>query len=188
MWVALPLPLIRNYAPFSDRHNLQTLSELNITPLLDLAFVLLIIFMITTPLMEKSVDLVLPSSEAAPNAVDPKAVQTIAISREAEIRLNTEPIPLVALEGELTQLKQENSGVAVVIRSHKELPVQRLIEVMDAVQRAKISKVGVVTQPETRSEGRCLTSGTEGIAAAGSVFPARRVSSYAPKTTGWRRD
>ena len=47
---------------FSDRHSLHTLSELNVTPLLDLAFVLLIIFMITTPLMENSVDLVIPSS------------------------------------------------------------------------------------------------------------------------------
>ncbi|RYD74904.1 MAG: biopolymer transporter ExbD [Verrucomicrobiaceae bacterium] len=134
---------------FSDRHSLQTLSELNITPLLDLAFVLLIIFMITTPLMEKSVDLVLPSSEAAPNAVDPSAVQNIAISQNAEISLNAQPIPLAVLEAELVQMKQANPGIAVVIRSHKELAVQKLIEVMDAVQRAKISKVGVVTQPDT---------------------------------------
>ena len=62
---------------FSDRHALQTLSELNVTPLLDLAFVLLIIFMITTPLMDNSVDLIVPSSEAAEKAVDPSAVQTI---------------------------------------------------------------------------------------------------------------
>ncbi|RYD43085.1 MAG: hypothetical protein EOP83_32105, partial [Verrucomicrobiaceae bacterium] len=73
---------------FSDRPSLQTLSELNITPLLDLAFVLLIIFMITTPLMEKSVDLVLPSSEAAPNAVDPSAVQNIVIHSDAHMSLN----------------------------------------------------------------------------------------------------
>lgn len=67
---------------FSDRHALQTLSELNVTPLLDLAFVLLIIFMITTPLMDNSVDLIVPSSEAAEKAVgDPSAVQTVAINR-----------------------------------------------------------------------------------------------------------
>ena len=133
---------------FSDRHSLQTLSELNITPMLDLAFVLLIIFMITTPLMEKSVDLVLPSSEAAPNAVDPNAVQTVAVFQDAQLTLNTQPIELAALEAALVQLKEANPGVAVVIRSHKELPVQKLIEVMDVVQRAKISKIGVVTQPE----------------------------------------
>lgn len=133
---------------FSDRHSLHSLSELNITPLLDLAFVLLVIFMITTPLMEKSVDLVLPSSEAAPNAVDPSAVQTIAVFQDARLTLNTQPLELPALESALMELKEANPGVAVVIRSHKELPVQKLIEVMDVVQRAKISKIGVVTQPE----------------------------------------
>jgi biopolymer transport protein ExbD len=133
---------------FSDRHNLNTVSELNITPLLDLAFVLLIIFMITTPLMEKSVDLVLPSSEAAPNAVDPNAVQTIAIGQDATIVLNAQQMDLEVLALELQRLKEANPGVAVVIRSHKDIAVQKLIDVLDVVQRAKISRVGVVTQPE----------------------------------------
>ena len=133
---------------FSDRQSLHTLSELNVTPLLDLAFVLLIIFMITTPLMENSVDLVIPSSEAAKHAVDPAAVQTIAINREAQIELNGEPVVLAQLEGKLTALKEARPEVAVVIRSHKELAVQKLIDVMDAVQHAKITKVGVVTSPE----------------------------------------
>ena len=133
---------------FSDRHALQTLSELNVTPLLDLAFVLLIIFMITTPLMENSVDLVIPSSEAAKGAVDPKAVQTIAINREAKIELNGEPVELAQLQAQLIALKEARPEVAVVIRSDRELAVQKLIDVMDAVQRAKITKVGVVTNPE----------------------------------------
>jgi len=133
---------------FSDRHSLHTLSELNVTPLLDLAFVLLIIFMITTPLMENSVDLVIPTSEAAKHAVDPAAVQTIGINREGLIKLNDAPTALPQLEGQLAALREARPEVAVVIRSHKELPVQKLIDVMDAVQRAKITKVGVVTTPE----------------------------------------
>jgi biopolymer transport protein ExbD len=132
---------------FSDRHSLHTLSELNVTPLLDLAFVLLIIFMITTPLMENSVDLVIPTSEAAKHAVDPNAVQTISINREALMQLNGQPIALPALESELSRLKASLPEVAVVIRSDKELPVQKLVDVMDAVQRAKITKMGVVTTP-----------------------------------------
>ena len=133
---------------FSDRHSLQTISELNVTPMLDLAFVLLIIFMITTPLMENSVDLVVPSSEAASKAVDPSAVQTISINREQALQLNGTPVDLPELETELLALKAARPELAVVVRSHKELPVQRLIDVMDAVQRAKISKIGVVTNPE----------------------------------------
>jgi biopolymer transport protein ExbD len=135
---------------FSDRQSLQTISELNVTPMLDLAFVLLIIFMITTPLMEKSVDLVVPSSEAAAKAVDPSAVQTISIDRAETIALNGTGMDIAQLEAELIALKSERPDLAVVIRSHKELPVQRLIDVMDAVQRAKITKLGVVTNPETQ--------------------------------------
>src|SRR5436305_731731 len=130
---------------FSDRHSLHTLSELNVTPLLDLAFVLLIIFMITTPLMENSVDLIIPSSDAAKHAVDPGAVQTVSINREGDIQFNSAPTTLPQLEADLTALKEAKPEVAVVVRSHKELSVQKLIDVMDVVQRAKITKVGVVT-------------------------------------------
>ncbi len=133
---------------FSDRQGSHTLAELNVTPLLDLAFVLLIIFMITTPLMDNSVDLTLPSSDAAPKAVDPSAVQTIAINRDDVLKLNGAAISLPALEAELNSLKEQRSEIAVVIRAHKELPVQKVIDVLDVVQRAKIAKVGVVTTPE----------------------------------------
>jgi len=132
---------------FSDRHSLHTLSELNVTPLLDLAFVLLIIFMITTPLMENSVDLVIPSSEAAKHAVDPNAVHTISINREGRMQFNGHPIDLPELGSELSRLKASQPETAVVIRSDKELAVQKLVDVMDAVQRAKITKMGVVTTP-----------------------------------------
>ena len=132
----------------SDRHALQTLSELNVTPLLDLAFVLLIIFMLTTPLMENSVDLVIPSSEAASHAIDPSAVQVVAITADGLLHFNDESTTLEQLESELLAMKNARPETAVVIRSHKELPVQKLIDVMDAVQRAQISKVGVVTNPE----------------------------------------
>ncbi len=133
---------------YSDRQGTHTLAELNVTPLLDLAFVLLIIFMITTPLMDNSVDLVVPSSEAAPKAVDPSAVQTISINREGVLKLNGAPVDLGSLEAELKALKESRSEVAVVIRAHKEQPVQKLVDVMDVVQRAQIAKVGVVTTPE----------------------------------------
>jgi biopolymer transport protein ExbD len=133
---------------YSQRQSLSTLSEINVTPLLDLAFVLLIIFIITTPLMNKSVDLILPSSAAASNAVDPAAVQTISINRDALMTLNNQPVQIDELESQLAALKQNQKEIAVVIRSHKELPVQRLIDVMDRLQRVQITKIGVVTNPE----------------------------------------
>jgi biopolymer transport protein ExbD len=131
----------------SKRDQFSTLSEINITPLLDLAFVLLIIFIITTPLMDKSTDLVIPSSVASKDAVNPAEVQTVSIDRNGNLKLNSAPVTLEQLPAQLASLKAASREIAVVIRSHKELPVQKVVDVMDAVQKAQISRVGMVTNP-----------------------------------------
>ena len=135
---------------YSQRHSLSTLSEINITPLLDLAFVLLIIFMITTPLLENSVNLVIPSSGASNAPVNPAQVQTISIDRQEKIRFNNELVDAQMLLTRLTELKRANPDVAVVIRPDRELPVQKLIALMDTLQRAQITKVGVATKAEAK--------------------------------------
>jgi biopolymer transport protein ExbD len=135
---------------YSQRNNLTTLSEINVTPLLDLAFVLLIIFMITTPLLENSMNLVIPSSGATSPPINSAQVQTISIDRAETIRLNNEVVDWETLSAQLSQLKQANPNVAVVIRPDRELPVQKLITLMDAVQRAQIIKVGIATRAETK--------------------------------------
>jgi biopolymer transport protein ExbD len=134
---------------YSQRQNLSTLSEINITPLLDLAFVLLIIFMITTPLLENSVNLIIPSSSAANAPVKAGQVQTISIDRWEAIRMNDKPVTATDLITRLTELKRVNPEVAIVIRPDRDLPVQKLISLMDALQRAQINKVGIATKAET---------------------------------------
>lgn len=131
---------------YSNRNGLTTLSEINITPLLDLAFVLLIIFMITTPLLENSVNLVIPSSGAANAPISRAQVQTISIDRNETIKLNNEVLDAEALTARLSEIKRANPDVAVVIRPDRELPVQKLITLMDALQRAEITKVGIATK------------------------------------------
>ncbi|MFZ9933730.1 MAG: ExbD/TolR family protein [Chthoniobacterales bacterium] len=133
---------------YSDKQPLSTLSEINVTPLLDLAFVLLIIFMITTPLMENSMDLIVPSSEAASKEVDPKKVQMLSIDRNEVLKLNDVAMPPTEIEQRLATLRSENPATAVVVRPHRDLPVQQFIKVMDLVQRAGVMKVGVMTRPE----------------------------------------
>lgn len=134
---------------YSQRHNLGTLAELNVTPLLDLAFVLLIIFMITTPLMEKNVPVVLPTEKGAPGAALPGDQISISITRDAVIELNNKAVTLDQLEAELVALKQSHPNIAVTIRPHKDLTVQKLTDVMDAVKRAGITLVGVMVNPES---------------------------------------
>ena len=134
---------------YSQRHSLSTLSEINITPLLDLAFVLLIIFMITTPLLENSVNLIVPSSAAANAPISQSKVQTISIDRSATIKIDNEILDPGSLVTRLMELKRTNPDVAIVIRPDRELPVQKLVTVMDSLQRAGITKVGIATKAES---------------------------------------
>lgn len=131
---------------YSSKNNLQTLTELNVTPLLDLAFVLLIIFMITTPLIENSLDLVVPTSSTAKTSVNPSEVLTVEIDKNDVIKLNGEVVDADALETGLAALHAENPATAVVVRPHRDLPIQSFIAVMDVLQRAGITKVGVMTR------------------------------------------
>ncbi len=135
---------------YSQRNNLTTLSEINVTPLLDLAFVLLIIFMITTPLLENSMNLVIPSSGATTPPITSSQVQTITIDRTETIRFNNQIVDPETLSGQLLEMKRRNPDVAVVIRPDRELPVQKLVTLMDALQRAQITKVGIATRAETK--------------------------------------
>ena len=135
---------------YSQRQSLSTLSEINITPLLDLAFVLLIIFMITTPLLENSMNLVIPSSGATNPPINSSQVQTLSIDRSETIRFNNQVVELETLTTQLIQLKQANPDVAIVIRPDRELPVQKLIALMDTLRRAQITKVGIATRAESK--------------------------------------
>ena len=135
---------------YSNRSNFSTLSEINVTPLLDLAFVLLIIFMITTPLLENSVNLVIPSSSAANAPISKAQVQTISIDRDETIRMNNEIVDADSLPARLLELKRANPDVAIVIRPDRELPVQKLVTLMDSLQRAQITRVGIATKAESK--------------------------------------
>jgi len=135
---------------YSQRQSLSSLSEINITPLLDLAFVLLIIFMITTPLLENSMSLIIPSSGAKNPAVASSQVQTISIDRNEAIRINNQVVDLESLTAQLNEIKRANPNVAVVVRPDRDLPVQKLISLMDALQRAQIMKIGIATRSEEK--------------------------------------
>lgn len=133
---------------YASRQAYQTLSELNVTPLIDLAFVLLIIFMITTPLIEANIDLIVPTSTAAEGAIEPEDVQFIAIDRTGILTLNEEPVSADVLRAELEVLRAANPNTAVAIRADRDLTIQILISLMDTVKEAGITKVGLLTRPD----------------------------------------
>ena len=140
---------MRRYSQRFSSRGQSSLAEINVTPLLDLCFVLLVIFMITTPLLESSTDLIVPSSKAGRNAVDPDKVQTLAIDRLEKITLNGEAVSPDALTARLVELRRNKPDAAVVIRPHRELTVQKLMTLLDALKAAGITKVGVLAQNES---------------------------------------
>jgi biopolymer transport protein ExbD len=77
-------------------------------------------------------------------------VQTLSIDRSETIRLNNQVVDSEMLTAQLAQLKQTNPDVAVVIRPDRELPVQKLITLMDTLRRAQITKVGIATKADTK--------------------------------------
>jgi len=131
---------------FSERSYLVTLSEINITPLLDLAFVLLIIFVITTPLLEQSITLQLPRGGRPDVRVDKRNVRTIEISSTGVYALDKQRMPLNELIGRLTAESRANPNLVAYIRADKDSRYELFATVLDTCQRNGI-KISVRYEP-----------------------------------------
>jgi biopolymer transport protein ExbD len=99
-------------------------------------------------LLESSMNLVVPSSGAPNPPVNSSQVQTISIDRAGIIKFNNRVVDPETLTARLIELKRTNPDVAVVIRPDRELPVQKLVALMDVLQRAEITRVGIATRAE----------------------------------------
>ena len=132
---------------FSQRSALVTLSEINITPLLDLAFVLLIIFVITTPLLEQSITLHLPAGGQPEPKIDKRDIRTVEITPEGKYRLDKMPMSLGQLEGELVKDYHANRNLVVYIRADRKSPLEYFAALTDACQRHGISRYSLRTEP-----------------------------------------
>ena len=133
---------------FSQRSSLVTLSEINITPLLDLAFVLLIIFVITTPLLEKGLELNLPKVDGQQNKqVLKQDVRTVEITSQGIYALKGRPIKLEQLMRELLADVRLNPNLVVYIRADENSRTRELAALIDGCQRNGITRYSLRTQP-----------------------------------------
>jgi biopolymer transport protein ExbD len=135
---------------FSQRNSLVTLSEINITPLLDLAFVLLIIFVITTPLLEKSINLKLPPGGERSRMPNKNDLRTVEVSARGEYRLAGKTLPLANIEAALAQAFAENPNTVVFIRADESGAYRHVAAILDACQRRGITRFALRTQPDRR--------------------------------------
>ena len=131
---------------FSQRSALVTLNEINITPLLDLAFVLLIIFVITTPLLEQSVSLTLPEGGGPSPALKKEEKRLVEISRNGEIRLNGKVMTIPQVEAELVKASRDYPNLVVGIRCDKLAAFDFAAQIVDRCERHGITRIAISTQ------------------------------------------
>ena len=133
---------------FSQRSSLVTLSEINITPLLDLAFVLLIIFVITTPLLEKGLELNLPKANGQPDKTLRKEdIRTVEINAQGIYSLSRRPMKINQIIAQLAQDYRYNPNLVVYIRADGNSRIKDAVALMDGCARNGISRYSMRTEP-----------------------------------------
>lgn len=131
---------------FSDQNSLVTLSDINVTPLLDLAFVLLIIFMITTPFLEQGLNLDLPSGGTQDVALDPDQIRVIEITAEGNYFLDQQALPFSELSSQIADAFQSDPEIAIYIRADKTASWEMVAGVVDLLSQLGIPKVSMRTE------------------------------------------
>ena len=121
------------------------LSEINVVPLVDVVLVLLVIFMVTTPMLHRGLDITLPRSQS--NTVVPMKRLVITIQPDKRVYLGKDLVTLLHLRKRLDEAKAMNPRVSVYLRADRQVPYGRIIQVMDKVKGAGIELLGMVTNP-----------------------------------------
>ena len=129
----------------TSRSQHSSLNELNITPLLDLVFVLLVIFIITTPQMMNNLEMNLPSGKPPPLQKEKPKVNRIVVDEKGQTYLNDQSVTVAQLKQDLQQLKSDNPDLSVVVKSADNVDYQNMINVLDVLQQLDITKVGLAT-------------------------------------------
>ena len=135
---------------FSQRTHLVTLNEINITPLLDLAFVLLIIFIITTPLLEQGLSLKLPQGGNPDKPITKQDIRTVEISSQGSFLLDRKPMDLNTLEQWLVYYTKQNPNTVIYIRADENGLNKFTYAVIDRCQRNGITRFSLRTEPAKR--------------------------------------
>ncbi|MEY8688739.1 MAG: ExbD/TolR family protein [Leptothrix sp. (in: b-proteobacteria)] len=119
--------------------------DINITPMLDLAYVLLVIFIIMTTASVQGIKVNLPKASAAPSLAKP-LTKAITIRDDGQVFLDTYPVTMAELEDRLRQLKAVNPSFPVVIKGDSKVQYEKVIDVLDLMGRLDITQLGLVTQ------------------------------------------
>ena len=119
------------------------MSEINVTPMVDVMLVLLVIFILTAPLLASSIKLDLPKTDAAKPVDAPKFV-TLVVDKTGQVFLNDKPVSADQLKTSLAQTAGQNPDTEVQLRADAAVPYGKVVEVMGVAQKAGLSRIGFV--------------------------------------------
>lgn len=125
----------------------EVMSEINMTPLVDVMLVLLIIFIITVPVLTHSVKVDLPRADNTPNEIKPETIN-LAVTAHGQIHWNESTVTFEELESRLAEAAQQEPQPEVHIRGDRQVEYEHVLKAMAAVQRAGVAKLGFVTEPD----------------------------------------
>jgi biopolymer transport protein ExbD len=129
--------------PLTDEGGIY--DQINITPMLDLAYVLLVIFIIMTTAVVQGIKVNLPKASAQPTLSENKT-KAITVTADGTIYLDTFPVSLQELENMLRQYKAANPNLPVIIKADATIQYQRVVDILDLCGRLEITQLGLVTQ------------------------------------------
>lgn len=131
---------------FHRKKPLEAMSEINVTPLIDLAFALLIIFMITAPLLQQTIDIRVPVESASPQQPDPQEPLMLGIDQEGQFFWGTEALGDNEMKERLQLVADTDDPPVVQIRADAGLPYQRVVDLLDQVKSAGLAKISLETR------------------------------------------
>ena len=130
----------------------RTLSEINVTPFVDVVLVLLIIFMITAPVLQSGIEVSVPKTKTVKEITEERLV--ITIDRSQRVYLGNEPVNIHQIGAKLREKIRDPESQAVFLRADENVPFGAFATVMDAVKQAGISNVSIVTEPLNQNAKR----------------------------------
>jgi biopolymer transport protein ExbD len=131
---------------FHRKERMTAMSEINVTPLIDLAFALLIIFMITAPLLEQTIDIRLPSESARPQQPSTGEMVRISLNAEGQVFWNDDGVARSDLEQRLSALRESGDSPIMRIRADAQLPYQQVVDIMDLLKKYELTRISLETQ------------------------------------------
>jgi biopolymer transport protein TolR len=123
----------------------QPMSEINVTPLVDVMLVLVVIFIITAPMLASSINVDLPKTDAAKPVDAPKSL-SLVVDRSGQIFLNDQPVALEALAVGLAPIARQNPDTEVQLRADESVAYGTVVRVMGEVQKAGLNRIGFVAR------------------------------------------